>query len=104
MMGKYLLVYQGTVDPSAAQSAPDEAAMQSWMSWSAKVGSALTDFGAPTAGRTRVGGSGDALPITGYSLVEADSLDDARVLCDGHPFLQDAPADFSVDVYELTPM
>jgi len=51
-----------------------------------------------------VGGSGDALPITGYTLVEADSLDDARVLCDGHPFLDEAPADFSVDVYELTPM
>jgi hypothetical protein len=103
-MGKYLLVYQGKVDPSAAQSAPDEASMQAWTSWGAKVGSALSDFGAPTGARTRVGGTGEALPITGYTIVEANSLDDARILCDGHPFLDDAPADFSVDVYELMPM
>ena len=102
-MSKYLLVYQGKVDPST-QSAPTEESMQRWTSWGDKVGSQLTDFGAPTGPRSRVGGSGDALPITGYTIVEADSLDDARVLCDGHPFLEDAPADFSVDVYELMPM
>ena len=34
----------------------------------------------------------------------APTRDDARVLCDGHPFLEDAPADFSVDVFELMPM
>ena len=44
------------------------------------------------------------LPITGYNIVDADSLDAAKALCDNHPFLADAPADFSVDVYELTPM
>jgi hypothetical protein len=36
--------------------------------------------------------------------VDADSLDAAKALCDGHPFLAGAPADFSVDVYELTPI
>ncbi len=104
-MSKYLLVYQGKTDPNW-QPTPEqgEAMMQAWTSWGAKVGSALSDFGAPTGARTRVGGSGDALPITGYTVVEADSLDDARVLCDGHPFLDEAPTDFSVDVYELTPM
>ncbi len=103
-MSKYLLVYQGKTDPNW-QPTPEqgEAMMQAWTSWGAKVGSALSDFAAPTGARTRVG-AGDALPITGYTLVEADSLDDARVLCDGHPFLDEAPADFSVDVYELTPM
>jgi hypothetical protein len=105
-MSKYLLIYQGKIDPGW-QPTPEqaEAAMQSWTSWGAKVGSQLADFGAPTAAtRTRVGGSGDALPITGYTVVEAGGLDEARVLCDGHPFLEDAPADFSVDIYELTPM
>ncbi len=46
-MSKYLLVYQGKVDPSA-QSAPTEESMQRWTSWGDKVGSQLTDFGAPT--------------------------------------------------------
>jgi hypothetical protein len=103
-MSKYLLVYQGAADPSAGMAPPSEDIMQAWTSWGDKVGSQLTDFGSPTGPRTRVGGSGEPLPITGYTIVEADSLDDARVLCDGHPFLDGAPADFSVDVYELLAM
>jgi hypothetical protein len=55
-------------------------------------------------GNDRVGDSGEALPITGYTILEVDGLDDARVLCDGHPSLEGASADFSVDVYELLPM
>ena len=105
-MSKYLLAYQGQVDPNW-QPTPEEgeAMMKAWMDWGNKVGSDLADFGAPTgAVRSRVGGSGDPLPITGYTVVEAADLDAARALCDDHPFLQGAPADFSVDVYELTPM
>ena len=50
------------------------------------------------------GASGPAAPTPSYPLRAPNSLSDARVLCDGHPFLDEAPADFSVDVYELTPM
>ncbi len=105
-MSKYLLVYQGTTDPSWQPTQEEgEAMMKAWNDWGNKVGSGLADFGAPTgATRSRVGGTGDPLPITGYTVLEAADLDAARGLCDGHPFLQGAPADFSVDVYELTPM
>ena len=50
-----------------------------------------------------VGGAGVRLPITGYDIIDADSLEAAKALCDGHPFVAGALADFSVDVYELTP-
>jgi len=52
----------------------------------------------------RVGGSGAPLPITDYNIVDADCLKAAKALCDGHPFLAGAPADFSLDAYELTPI
>ncbi len=63
-------------------------------------GPAPADGGAPTGEHARVGGSGAPQPITGHNIVDADSL----ALCDGPPFLDGAPAGFSVDVYGLTPM
>ena len=103
-MSKYLLVYQGTTDPSW-QPRPEqgEAMMQAWTSWGAKVGSALSDFGAPTAPEPEWAGPATRCrsPATSWSRRQPRRR---RVLCDGHPFLDEAPADFSVDVYELTPM
>jgi hypothetical protein len=103
---KYLLIYQGEMEgpmPELSQEEND-AMMRIWGDWMGKVGPALADGGAPTGERARVGGSGGPLPITGYNIVDADSLDAAKALCDSHPFLADAPADFSVDVYELIPI
>lgn len=105
-MSKYLLVYQGQIEgpmPELSKEENDQM-MQAWTEWMGKVGPSLADGGAPTGDRARVGGSGGPLPITGYNIVEADDLDAAKAMCDGHPFLAGAPADFSVDVYELTPM
>ncbi|HEV7147586.1 MAG TPA: hypothetical protein VGN48_11385 [Pedococcus sp.] len=105
-MSTYLLVYQGPIDgPMPEMSKEESDAMnQAWGDWMGKVGPALADVGAPTGDRARVGGSSGPLPITGYSVLTADSLEAAKALCDGHPFLAGAPADFSVDVYELTPV
>lgn len=105
-MTKYLLVYQGQMDgpmPELSQEEND-AMMQAWGDWMARVGPALADGGAPTGDRARIGGSGAPLPITGYNIVDAESLDAAKALCENHPFLAGAPADFSVDVYELNPI
>jgi len=103
---KYLLIYQGQMDgpmPELSQEEND-AMMQAWGDWMGRAGPALADGGASTRDRVRIGGSGAPLPITGYNIVDADSLDAAKALCDGHAFLAGAPADFSVDVYELTPI
>ena len=105
-MSKYLLIYQGQMDGPMPELSPEEndAMMKAWTDWMGRVGPALADGGAPTGDRARVGGSGGPLPITGYNIVDAGDLEAAKALCDGHPFLAGAPADFSVDVYELTPM
>ncbi len=103
-MSTYLLVYQGHLDPTRQPSPEEgEAIMKAWGDWIGKTGPALRDVGAPTGDRARVG-SGEPLAITGYSVVEADSLDAAQALCEGHPFLQGAPTDFSIDVYQLEPI
>jgi hypothetical protein len=99
-------VYQGEMaGPPPDFTAEQQAKMsQAWGTWIEKQAAALVDVGAPTGDRASVGGSGRPLPITGYSVVEALDLDAAKATCEGHPFLDGAPADFSVDVFELTPM
>ena len=105
-MAKYLLVYQGETDgpPPEFTAEQRDQMTQAWGTWIEKNASALVDVGAPTGERASVGGTGRPLPITGYSVVEAIDLDGAKAICAGHPFLDGAPAGFSVDVFELTPM
>jgi hypothetical protein len=90
---KYLLIYEGQMDDPMPELSQEEndAMMQAWGDWMGRVGPALADGGALTGDRTRIGGSGAPLPITGYNIVGADSLDAAKALCENHPFLAGAP-------------
>jgi hypothetical protein len=78
-----------------------QAAMQAWGAWFGKLGPAIVDPGNPFAGSTSVNGSGAggdaASQLTGYTVVKADSLDDASALADGCPVFNGGG---SVDVYE----
>jgi hypothetical protein len=107
-MAKYIMVYRGPATP-IEDITPEqgEAIMAEWNNWIGKVGTALLDVGSPFGPRGAVLGDGtDGTPadLNGYSIVEADSLDAAKGLCDHHPFLSTGTSDFSVDVYELMPM
>lgn len=93
-MKKFVFLYQGTAD------APD--AMQAWGEWFAANSSSFVDVGNPF-GEGRVianngGSSVDASPVTGYSIVSAESLDAAEKLLDGLPTID------SVRIYEALPM
>jgi len=72
-----------------------------------RVGPALVDGGAPFGARLAVSDDGtNPAPSdqNGYTIVEADSLDAARALTDGHPFLSEGKGRFSVEIFELVPM
>jgi hypothetical protein len=76
-MAKYLLVYYGgkmETDPKMV-----EKMMAKWMKWFADIGKAVVDGGTPTQPGKIVSGSGvrstGAKPVTGYSILEAKSLD-----------------------------
>jgi hypothetical protein len=90
-MAKYLLVYHGGGMPEgeAAQSE----AMAAWGAWFQNLGPALADGGNPVSQARTIGADGavsdggGANPATGYSLIEADSLDAAVALAKGCPVL-----------------
>ena len=67
----------------------------------------MVDFGQPFGARTAVlddGTEATASDQNGYSIVEAASLDEAKALLLGHPFLAEGKGRFAIDVYELVPM
>ena len=102
-MSKFLLVYQGGSGMPASEEEQAKA-MAAWGGWFAQqLGDAVIDGGNPTGASVTVksGGSsqgGGANPTTGYSLIEASSIDDATEKAKGCPILA---AGGSVEVCEM---
>ena len=77
-----------------AETPEDQAReMEAWMSWMGGLAAAMVDGGNPVgAARTMdsagsVSEGGGANPITGYSVIQAESLDAAVELARGCPIL-----------------
>jgi YCII-related domain len=107
-MTRFMLLYRGNATPPGDMTEEQRAEVTAqWRNWIDKHGPRLADVGTPFGSRTAVGGDGAEQPaadLHGYTVVEADTLDEAKQFCDGHPFLHGVGADFAVDVFELTPM
>ncbi|WP_427131210.1 YciI family protein [Pseudarthrobacter sp. S9] len=108
-MSKFIYMYKGPATPMDQFTQEQSAAqMAAWGAWMEKMGPALLDAGAPfTPARTSVVDDGtvaEASDLNGYSIVEADSLQAAKALVDGHPFLSDGNGKFSLEIFELGEM
>jgi hypothetical protein len=107
-MTKFLYLYRGPATPMDAFTAEQSAEQaKAWGDWISSAGSALVDVGAPLGARTAVADDGSSPTPSdqnGYSIVEADSLDDARKLLVSHPFLSEGKGRFSIEIFELAPM
>ncbi len=103
-MTTYVLTYHGQPadfpeDPTAVQ-----AIMDAWGSWYGTIGENLVDGGNPFGAHTAIGPDGDIdLPssLAGYTVVKADSLDDAKEIAKGCPVLA---AGSSVQISECLEM
>src|SRR3954447_25045310 len=98
-MGKYVYVYKGGA--MATTDAEREAAMAAWGTWIGELGDAFVDVGNPFGSSAAVksdGSNGAATTgLTGYSVIQAGSLDDAVAKARGCPVFAGGG---SVDVYE----
>jgi hypothetical protein len=96
-MSKYLLAYRG--GGMAETDAEREAAMAAWGNWFGSLGQAVVDPGNPFGPSATVGSGGNGAqgPLTGYSILSAESLASARELAEGCPVLASGG---SVEVYE----
>lgn len=103
-MAKYLLAYRG--GEMAETEAEQQAVMEQWMSWFGSLGAAVADAGAPFGPSKQIASDGSATDggaaaLTGYSIIEADSLDAAASQAQGCPVLGSGG---TVDVYEAMAM
>ena len=102
---KFLALYRSSQSAKAQMTSmtPEEgkAGMDMWMTWFGKVGSSIVEMGAPLGDSATVGGPAASGFLGGYTIVQADSLDEAQKLFEGHPHLH-AP-NGSIEVVEILP-
>lgn len=75
--------------------------MNAWRQWAERAGDGLVDMGNPRADGREVTASGTAdasSHVGGYAILQAEDLDGAQSLLDGHPHLMMPNA--SIQVYE----
>ncbi len=91
-MTKYLFVFHGGNPPS--NPADIKTVMDAWGAWYGGMGAAVVDGGNPVGKSSTVNGDGSlvsgggANPASGYSLIEASSLEDAHKKAKGCPILK----------------
>jgi hypothetical protein len=104
-MSKFVLTYHGG---AMAETEEEQATvMAAWGAWMEDLGSALKDPGNPAGASKTIGSDGSVSdgggsnPVTGYSLIEAGSLDEAVTLAKGNPVLESGG---SIEVVEALDM
>lgn len=102
-MANYILAYHGGKMPDT----PEEGAkvMEAWRTWMGGLGDALINPGNP-AGKSKtvtasgVTDDGGANPLSGFSIVKADSIEAAIEMAKGSPHLDGG----TIEVAELIEM
>ncbi|MDB5175480.1 MAG: hypothetical protein JWM81_338 [Candidatus Saccharibacteria bacterium] len=99
-MGKYVYIYY-----AGAES--DGGSAEEWGKWFGELGDKLVDGGNPFAPNGQAVHQGGKMtvqdkPVTGYSIINADSMGEATKLAEGCPLV--SAAEGAVCVYEALPM
>lgn len=110
-MKKFVALYHAPAEAHAqmANATPEQKmeGMKPWMAWKEKVGEGVIDFGAPLFGGQTLSSGGQwgssSKEVSGYSIVQAESLEGAKNLFVGHPHLSWHPT-ASIELHELAPM
>ena len=90
-MAKYLFVYHG--GKVASNPEDKQRVMNAWGAWFGALGAAVIDGGNPVGQSYTINADGSlahnggANPASGYSLIEASSLEDAYAKAKGCPLL-----------------
>ncbi len=105
-MKKFLVLYRSNISTTErmSKSTPEQAkaGMAAWRGWAQRAAGSLVELGAPLGDSTVLKGDGAAGYVGGFSIVQADSVDLAKKLFDGHPHFE-TPGN-SIELLELLSM
>ena len=109
-MKKFIVLYHGSMDGwDPSKSSPEDMAkgMEAWMTWAKNCGDKLVDMGTPLGNGVALSPDGKSTNsgknVMGYSVLQAENLDAAKKLMEGHPHLA-WNASCSIEVHECMPM
>lgn len=98
-MTKYLYLYSRGHCSASERAVRAQRTM--WMSYFGELGSALIDYGAPLIPTSQLLAGAKASHAIGFSIVQAETLEQAVVLTAGHPHLRSGGG---IEVFEYMPM
>lgn len=89
-MSKFVFAYHG--GPKSMSQEEGAAHMKKWMAWMDGLGDAVVDRGVPvgpskTVGSDGVTDDGGSNPLSGITMVQADSIDDAVAMAKDSPHI-----------------
>jgi len=110
-MKKFIILYYAPMDAlqQTASATPEDQdkGMDAWMQWAKKCGNKLVDLGSPLMNGLQLLPGGKSNPsnanIVGYSILQAEDMDHAQALLQGHPHLGWNAA-CSIEVHESMPL
>ena len=89
-MGKYIVTYHASVSAMEWMSNATPKDMEAWMAWAQRCGEGLVDMGTPLGGGIRISESGSSPSergVVAYSILQADDMEGALALLQGHPHI-----------------
>ncbi len=105
-MEKYIFIYHGS--GSAPENEEEgKKVMQAWMEWFEVMGEAVVDMGAPIGMSStvhsggKVSSDGGSNPASGYTIIQANTLNEALEHAKGCPLLED---EGSIEVAQIHSM
>lgn len=109
-MKKFIVLYHASEDAAKkmASASSDEmkAGMEPWMAWAKRCGEGLLDIGAPLGNGKKVTKTETAPSdknVVGYSILQANSIDEAVAMLKGHPHIE-WTAGCEIEVHEVLPL
>lgn len=110
-MNKYIVIYHAPAEAMQMMANATEEekmeGMKPWMAWAEKCGSQLVDLGTPLMGGQRLlpdgGAQASTKEVTGYSILQAENMDGAKALLEGHPHLG-WHGGCDIEVHECVPL
>lgn len=110
-MKKFIVLYHAPIDAmqQTANTSPEDQAkgMEAWMTWAKKCGDKLVDLGNPLTNGQQLSPDGKSAAskqnVAGYSVLQAENMEEAKALLQGHPHLGWNAA-CTIEVHESMPL
>lgn len=111
-MKKFLVLYHAPAEAMAQtmNTTPEQQAegMKMWMNWAQKCGSNLVEMGAPLMNGQQLSPDGavsnSTRNVSGYSIIQAENMEQAKAMLEGHPHTSGWNKDATIEVHETMEM